>query len=168
MCPHTTTYVFLHVCPQYLVDSGGDPRGLILKYMCTHTTPGPILKYVSSYYFTRVLILLHTKRAYTSIYPASAYYIASGLILLYMCPHTTTYVLILIYLCPHATAYVSSCWYICVLILLHMCPHPTTCILILLPVSSCYMCVLILLYVSSTHVSSHHITICLRLYVSTY
>ncbi len=54
--------------------------------------------------------------AAVSIYVSSYYYICA-LILLCMCPHTTTYV--------------SSYYYICVLILL-LCPHTTICVLILL------------------------------------
>ncbi len=34
-------------------------------------------------------------------------------------------VLILLHMCPHTTTYVSSYYYICVLILLHMSPHTT-------------------------------------------
>jgi hypothetical protein len=49
------------------------------------------------------------------------------LLLLYMCPHTTTYVSSLLlyvsaysYMCPHTPVYVSSYYYVCVLILLCM------------------------------------------------
>ena len=75
------------------------------------------------------------------------------LILLYMCPRTTTYVsayyfscvLILLHMCPHASIYVSSYYYMqgpfrnfaCCQ---GLCPHTTICVLILLHVSSyCYM-----------------------------
>jgi hypothetical protein len=73
---------------------------------------------------------------------------SSVCILLYMYPHTTTYV----------SAYCHM-YYICVLILLHMCPHTATCVLILLHMcphtatyvfSSCYTCVLILLHALQT------------------
>jgi hypothetical protein len=99
------------------------------------------------------------------------------LILLYLCPHTTTYVsayvpsvliaavdptgvcyftvcvLILLYVCPHTT--------ICVLMLLHTCPHTCRVCSLLLSTQRvrlcprttvglsayCYICVLILLHV---------------------
>ncbi len=81
-----------------------------------------------------------------------AYYYMCVLIILYMCPHTATfvsscyYICVLILLCmfPRSTTYVSSYYYVCVLVLLYMCPHTT------MYVSSFYyICVLILLYVSS-------------------
>jgi hypothetical protein len=99
----------------------------------------------------------------------SSYYYICVLILLYMCPHTTTMyvsscyyvcVLILLYMCPHTTIYVSSYCCICVLILLlYMCPHAT------MYVSSYYyMCPHTTIYVSSYY----YICILILLYVSSY
>jgi hypothetical protein len=75
--------------------------------------------------------------------------------LLYMCPHTTTYVvLILLYMCP-------SYYYVCVLILLYMCPHTTTYVVLIL----LYMCPHATIYVSSYYyICGPHTTI----YVSSY
>ena len=72
--------------------------------------------YVSSYYYTCVLILLCMRRHIT------------------MCPHTPLHVSAYSYtcMCPHAPIHVSSYSYICVLVLLYMlhvssysymCPH---------------------------------------------
>ncbi len=128
----------------------------MLPYMCPHTTI-----YVSSCYYTCVLILL------------------------YMCPHATIYVSSYYNMCPHATTHVSSYSYICVVMLLYLCPHTLADVCAeadffcfwmiffpgrtqiplyvwLLYVSSyCYMCphpstcVLILLYVSSYYYIFH-------------
>jgi hypothetical protein len=99
---------------------------------------------VSSYCYISVLIL-------TTIYVS---FWCEHLILLYMCPRTTTYVspycytsvLFLLWMCPHTAIYVSSCYYyICVLILTTIWLGER--LLILLYVSSYYyICVLILLY----------------------
>ncbi len=45
------------------------------------------------------------------------------LVLLHMCPHTTTYVSPYYYVCVLILLHVSSYYYICVLILLYICPH---------------------------------------------
>ncbi len=93
--------------------------------------------------------------------------------LLYICPHTTTYVSsyyyicvilltcfhTLLHMCPHAAIHVSSYCYVSayclrvsanyniyVRILLHMCPHTNICVLILL-----YMCPQTAMYVSSCY-----------------
>ena len=71
-----------------------------------------------------------------------------ALVYVHMRTHIYHYIcaLILLHVCPHTTTYVSLYYCICVLILLHMFPHTTTC------VSSYYcICVLILLYVSLYH-----------------
>jgi hypothetical protein len=82
---------------------------IILLHMCPHTTV-----YVSSNYYIYVLILYQTRHdssqgAVPGLYPARrgegchALGGGGGIILLYMCPHTTIYV--------------PSCYYMCVLIL---------------------------------------------------
>ena len=70
--------------------------------------------YVSSYYYICALILL-CMCPHTTTYVSSYYYIC--VLILLLCPHTTICVLILLYMFPHTT--------ICVLILLYMCPHTT-------------------------------------------
>jgi hypothetical protein len=69
-----------------------------------------------------------------------------------MCPHATICVLILLYMCPHNTTFVSSYDY--------MCPHATICVLILQYVSSYYICVLMLLYMCPHITMCPHTTIC--------
>ncbi len=106
---------------------------------------------------------MYIKQAHDAYIPVYMYmYISGGhiacvLILLNMCPNTTTCVIVLLYICPHTSIYVSSYYYICVLILRYMCPqllymcparrahHSRRTVLILLYVSSCYyICVLTL------------------------
>jgi hypothetical protein len=115
--------------------------------ICPHTTPSVLIlhAYLSSYYYICARILLYLC-VHSTIYVLAFYYICT-LVLLYvclvdaMCPHTTRCVRV----CPHTT--------ICVLILLYV--LILLCVLMLLYMSSYYyICVLILLYMCP------HPTIC--------
>jgi hypothetical protein len=118
----------------WCASSAAPPRVDSLSRAVPHSTTS-----VSSYYFIRVLILLHLC-PHTTLFVSSYYYICV-LILLYSCPHTTTSVssyyfirvLILLCMCPY--------YFIRVLILLHMCPHTT------LYVSSYYYIYIFFFYV---------------------
>jgi hypothetical protein len=79
-------------------------------YMCATIHMCPHTKYVSSYYIC-VLILQYTARTSSTasqkvlqLYSYISVSAGYGLVLLYMCPHTT------IHLSSHATTYVSSYW----------------------------------------------------------
>ena len=102
--------------------------------MCPHS----VSAYCYTYCYACVLILLYT-RAHTAIYLAPPYcYISSGLIPLFMCPHTAIsvsgsnlqtsnsafadYVASATYLAPHT----SYCYISRVLIPLFMCLHTAT------------------------------------------
>jgi hypothetical protein len=115
MCPHSTLDVsaYYYICVRILLYVSS------YYYMCPHTAVCVlILLCVSSYHYICVLTLLclcfHTTRyvsAYHYMCPHTTICILillCVLILLHMCPHTTTCVLILLYMCPHTTTYVSS------------------------------------------------------------
>ena len=135
--------------------------------MCPHTT-----KYVSSYILLYVYtydahILLQGTKKYSACTPSKrgAYYI-SVLILLYMCPHTNSYVSSYFSMCPyttmcvHTTKLVSSYYYVCVLILLCVSSYYYICVVILLYIMSC----------TSWYYLYHFIQICPHtyIYVSSY
>jgi hypothetical protein len=95
--------------------------------MCPHTA-----KYVSSYYYICVLMLLYMRLVQAAPRCRGVY--------AYIC------VRILLYTCPHTTIYVSSYYYICVLSKQRLVAEVYTLIYV-----SAY-CVLILLYMRSVQV----------------
>jgi hypothetical protein len=104
MCPHPTMYVIILLCV------------LILLHMCPYTTTC-----VSAYYY----MCPHTmyvstgegarERRHTCIYVSSYYYVR------YIYVYSYYYMCVLIlHVCPHTTTCVSSYYYMCALILLYL------------------------------------------------
>ena len=141
VCPHTSTQQHaLHVRVRILCNS----RLYVSAYwyatagsICPHTTQQRAT-HMSAYY------------ASSTAHNATAGYICVLILLLCMCPHTTT-------------IYVSSYYYCkCVLILLYMCHHTTIYVLILL-ILPLYISLVLLLYRDSRPSVPRHISL-LRLY----
>jgi hypothetical protein len=102
--PHTAIYVssycyiyvliLLHMCPHTAIYVSSYRSSLLPLHMCPHTTT-----YVSSYCYICVLILL-------CMFPHTGVLAYRGHRAKSECDNT--YVLILLYMCPHTATYVSS------------------------------------------------------------
>ena len=172
MSPYIPVLILLHVCPHttiHVCTAGrrATPASCAQESYqvskCPHTA---IL--VPSYYYICVLILLylcpHTTTCVSSYCYICPHTTVCVLQLLYMCPHTIICVLILLYKCPHTAIIVSSYHYL-YLILPYMCPDACLCFLRLLYMCPhTIICVLILLYTWPPTA----IGVLPRLYVSSY